>query len=706
MSTVVSANSTSQKKYTRALLLRTTSSRPWEFNESTELQMVTQRRRPRQMPVSCQLCRSMKLKCNRERPCSNCVTRGVPCEQAGSVPHAPPTTSPQTSSSDGSKEEILARLKRLEDIVLRSHAARDKDNVPGATAPQSPASPSYISEGEGVSRWLENVGTRLASVESGLSNTMTFRVITVEQAIMQATPGGIPVGGTTMTIWMPTKSEAFWMIERYAEYITFLHHVVHIPSVRLLAEEVYRRLFLGLKVESSHAALLLTIFASTAYNLESNSADTLFLNQPNAVRCALLWSKSAIDALEYSRRATQGSLEDVQATIISSLFIFNLEGFTARFRMLNSSAVIIARDLSLHRIDADITKDEDPVQLEIKRRLWWHLSATDWILALTGGPQEGTYLIHPNHMCVNYPRNIDDVDLENPDPAYCVPMDQPTAMSYYMLRIRLAEICRTVVDTLPPLPQDWGKIDYKTIIALDQKFAEFQRNLPVYLRHDEASRQQSHDVDRQYPQMMMHRYVIASSFYPRRFKLNQPFLTRVSLDPRYAYSRNVSLESARSAISMHLSLRRDMGPLSAMYERLAAFLHMFFLATAVLVLDLCINRDGNVEAQRQEIMVACRALKNAEESSSVAGQYLKSLTDILRKYRIEVAPDVASLPETHPHDQGVDIRTSEDPTPVIPGISLEGLGDLDEMWQSFMNAESTTLPAWDDLLAAVDEGPL
>ena len=38
------------------------------------------RERRRQDPVSCSLCRSKKLKCSREQPCSNCTSRGVTCD--------------------------------------------------------------------------------------------------------------------------------------------------------------------------------------------------------------------------------------------------------------------------------------------------------------------------------------------------------------------------------------------------------------------------------------------------------------------------------------------------------------------------------------------------------------------------------------------------------------------------------------------------
>lgn len=74
-------------------------------------------------PVSCLFCRSRKLRCTREFPCSNCLERGITCElrpasQASSV-KSPITASPNTS--EVSQTEILQRLQRLEEIVLNSN---------------------------------------------------------------------------------------------------------------------------------------------------------------------------------------------------------------------------------------------------------------------------------------------------------------------------------------------------------------------------------------------------------------------------------------------------------------------------------------------------------------------------------------------------------------------------------------------------------
>lgn len=111
----------------------------------------------------------MKLRCNREQPCSNCVTRGVICEK-GSRSGTPTTQaqlpiSPQPLRRVLNDEEILARLQRLEEIVLPNNAtSQQTESLAGITQTLNP--PSFIPEGEGDTKWLEGVGAREASTVS------------------------------------------------------------------------------------------------------------------------------------------------------------------------------------------------------------------------------------------------------------------------------------------------------------------------------------------------------------------------------------------------------------------------------------------------------------------------------------------------------------------------------------------------------------
>lgn len=69
-------------------------------------------------PVSCHFCRSRKLRCSRQLPCSNCISRGFDC---GLYSAPVSSDSPQNNNSRGTAD-ILTRLQRLEDIVLRTNS--------------------------------------------------------------------------------------------------------------------------------------------------------------------------------------------------------------------------------------------------------------------------------------------------------------------------------------------------------------------------------------------------------------------------------------------------------------------------------------------------------------------------------------------------------------------------------------------------------
>ncbi|POR31517.1 Rsm22-cox11 tandem protein 1, mitochondrial [Tolypocladium paradoxum] len=78
------------------------------------------------------------------------------------------------------------------------------------------------------------------------------------------------------------------------------------------------------------------------------------------------------------------------------------------------------------------------------RHLRWRQS---WLLAARcGGPNEGVYQANPRRMMVKKPCNINDVDLFEKGLRLDLPISQPTDLSYFLQRIRLAETSRGIVD--------------------------------------------------------------------------------------------------------------------------------------------------------------------------------------------------------------------------------------------------------------------
>lgn len=91
-------------------------------------------RRQRQPQISCDFCRHKKLKCDRARPCSNCVARGQACHGGPAAPFAPGLS----NSTD-----ILERLCRLEQAVFSAKdASNSQHNSPQAAGFRMETKPS------------------------------------------------------------------------------------------------------------------------------------------------------------------------------------------------------------------------------------------------------------------------------------------------------------------------------------------------------------------------------------------------------------------------------------------------------------------------------------------------------------------------------------------------------------------------------------
>lgn len=178
------------------------------------------------------------------------------------------------------------------------------------------------------------------------------------------------------------------MVEKYLSDITYIHHVVHTPSVRRLVDELYQNLNHKGSVKLGHVSLLLAILASTTFFwTERDMHSPLFSSVKEANQQATMWMKHALEVLEYSRLKGSNSLEDIQATIIVAFLITNLVGITPQAWYVFSTAITVARHLQLHRIDhpqnTRLGKSrQDKIHTEIGRRVWWYLVATDWYVSL------------------------------------------------------------------------------------------------------------------------------------------------------------------------------------------------------------------------------------------------------------------------------------------------------------------------------------
>lgn len=684
--------------------------------------------RRRQDPVSCRLCRLKKLKCNRQNPCSNCIARSAQCDYDT---NQATTTARIQHDAEPTNAAILSRLQRLEDMImsLNQHLPATPDTLSPRKPDSEFSGPTLLTPAEEShqieSQTLNQIGTQQPSLLPAMSSSFVFETIPLELISKhELNPPVLPQ--RKRRILLPTYGDALTLYDGYANYVSHFHHIVHLPTLRKILDNFYSKLSRSEAVDTDHGTLLLVVFATvmcyTRWSEPSSIPVGVLDNKENVFQS---WFRSALDLLDHSRRVLQPSLEVVQSCIILLFLDYNLEGFTSRARAVLGQALHSAKELSMHRIDcpeATRRRAASPtidtiIELEMKRRIWWHLVATDWMVSLAGSAQEGTYTAHPQQMRVRLPRNISDEILDLGNTTEDLPLTQPTPMSYPLQRVRMGEISRNIVDTLRFGISGVSEHDYGQIMVLDKRIQHFLEDLPVFLKLDNESLQKSQYILERFPYFAMQRYIINIGAHSNRCKLHQPFLVRESPKTKYTESANICLTSAMEVIKINKAIRHDPTHYIPEKVKLVGLLHHMFLATVVLVMDLCFNRmDNKDDLRSKEVANAIKMLEEAKDYSVSVQKFLDSLMEALKKHQVGLGDDSRKTAETTQKTQNSgpampawsSTTSQQQAAPALQGPSMGNAAqpptlDIDWAWKDVLDqGDMNSLPDWDQLFSELD----
>ncbi|KAH6949804.1 hypothetical protein DER45DRAFT_579297 [Fusarium avenaceum] len=635
-------------------------------------------RQPRQRPISCHFCRVRKLRCSREFPCSNCTSRGVQCQSQdpprvtapASRPIAKrggPSATSVTASSDR-ESDIISRLERLESLLAERNKDSDSNAQTTSTAPSSVGESDIVSRAPPESSqplplnvqnltadalWLERtcLGPKLS--DSVLVDTITFRVCPIRSIsqpssyIFQNSSG--PLGllslEPTRCIWLPQRHETKTLLGKYTTVVTYMHHIIHSPSVFKLVDEVYDTIEKGEVVPLCSLFLMLAICSNVTYawTPTDNEMTPLFSDFSEANSQAFGWLKATFDVFDAAQRRAEVGLESAQGLIIVSFVLLNVEGISARARNCFYQAITICRELGVHRLD--YPHNPPSVQIahfsnlkaEIARRVWWYLIGTDVMIGRFPGPGEGTYVINPLHMDVRKPLNANDEDLVEGEELVGRPISHPTNMSYFLQRIRLAEVVREFVGKTPlSTASNPDKNTYDIVLEMDSTIERFIDELPAFLMMDaqELQKLPMDDTQRK-PGIIVQRHIMKIFVHGHRCKLHLPYLARGAVEPAYARSRRVCLESAQLVIQTEHELEGEYTTFNLTRLRLCLILHSVFIASIVLLLDFCLGVDTTEKEQRRRDLVkAWNILEAAKEHSKPTARIQDLLRQVMKKHKV------------------------------------------------------------------------
>lgn len=487
--------------------------------------------------------------------------------------------------------------------------------------------------------WLESVGLQSGDTLPQFTDAFEVRLQTMEQLI--SSPMSPP---QVRLINLPTKDVVLTTLEAYAEHVDAIQHIMHVDRTREVVHELYHRIEMHLPVDPGVLAFVLSLCANVGYywTIGFHRGTSIFTDNETASKVSSEWARQAFLALEQARTASSTTcIEAVQASILLVFLFYHIEGFNFRVRMMHGTAITMARDLGLHRTDWPGNQKRELsrqgiIDLEVKRKLWWHLSCTDWLLSFISGPQVGMYCIHPSQVRVQVPRNITRDDLNTREPDFQRSMDEPTVMSYYLQRIKLATTCREVADVMSQYP-DPEQMGIDLIKSLDAKFEQQIQEFPRFLRFNIPSRQLKAEYGDAYRQHMdIQGAMINFMLHTRRCKLHLPFLVRAKTNPRYKFARRIGLQAARTVFDIRRFVHEDGNLIAMGHLKLGGMIQHIFYATVVLVMDLCVNQDEEYERRTEEVREAFQVMEDAKKHTPRGAQFYDSLMAVLQKHQVKL----------------------------------------------------------------------
>ncbi|OQD80288.1 hypothetical protein PENANT_c037G04170 [Penicillium antarcticum] len=677
------------------------------------------KKQPRQDPVSCESCRRKKSKCDRGYPCGNCAMRKLEClySTGGSGVMKSGSHTEERPTLDNIRLEPPLTVQRS--IRIDSETQQSNRNEPLLTAD-----------------WLETIvmGHRVPSAipaplraelsqnqQSEHSSLRQNTVPGVQSAMIRRDPIAARENPATVHLpsYLPPKAEALSLFRYYCNYLDFQYHLIIQSQVERQIETIYEQVACNESINFGYAALLFSIVASAIYY------KLLMESSEYADLCSQETTFLAGAALIQGNYIAYPTIEGLQATMIIGHYLsnMNLPPSVSSF-CVHRSFMSQATSMRLHLVDSSRSVDEraangsDKTNVELRRRLWWDLATYDC------GPQEGTYTVQPQHMKVREPLNVDDKDIEHAEAG--LPLSSPTDMSYSLCRMRLAVVCRHIVDETAGYHLNGQEVPYEKILELDRELHKACAGIPSFFRFDQISRREFATLYRERPTLAWQRSIVQQGYHSRLCRLHRHYFVRGSKDPRYSYSHVISLQSARKILEVKRMMDEQEPVFTPHSSMIWSVMHHVFMAAVILLIDVCFNWDDILaEKRKEEVLDACRMLSRAQQSSPIAREGISAMMDILRKHCKQekrpissgshADPPASSISNVTANFSQADLVTAtslgpkrvcfapqvSDCQPILLSESVSDPLPLEDMWTEMLDGTAYTeleTPDWTDLL--------
>jgi hypothetical protein len=181
---------------------------------------------------------------------------------------------------------------------------------------------------------------------------------------------------------LPSRGLAEVVFNHYIEKIHWVYRIIHVPTTRGFLNALYEDLDKSKAPEIHQLALIATLLAIGAHFWKEQQGISFTLR--DAEQASKKWCNLGRRCITESNYEEHPTIETLQATILSEQYL-PLSKSSTSYRGSIGAIVRSAQILGLHQIDSkrnialrNATGGFSHVDLEIKRRLWWHIVTCDW----------------------------------------------------------------------------------------------------------------------------------------------------------------------------------------------------------------------------------------------------------------------------------------------------------------------------------------
>ncbi|KAF8486532.1 fungal-specific transcription factor domain-containing protein [Gautieria morchelliformis] len=489
---------------------------------SSDAQQSSLKRHRNRVSFSCAECHRRKQKCDRQQPCSHCVSRKLPelCR-----PYTP-------GRSDHDVHARIARLEQIIEIALPqySNIGRLVESREASSSPDEHIKGSSSDRPGGDT--LRTV-VRSPFLEQLQNNSLSSMLVDtpapaarLQSLVLEC--GFPPTVITELVKQLPDANLSRALVDYYFTSINYTRCPLYEPLFRFSYKSI------GLNQNNLHPSdirFLPVLFAVLALSMRLSPNHMANDRVRRSTSLRFYWSSRR--ALLIASAIQTNSLEIILTHLLGARFNLFERRITESWSEVGA-AVRIAQALGLHRDPSNLKLDS--FQTEYRRRIWAYVYHADRACAfITDRPKS----ISDCYSSTRAPLNIDDAFLESPScPVDPQPLSNPTPITFAILRHTLAGITGRMTHYLQ---QVQGHDSYSNVLALEEELKMFISSLPpCYALADPDT-----SFDEIRPYVPVHRFLLLTEVMFYRIGLHRPYFLRrldiATFDP----SREACIDSAK-----------------------------------------------------------------------------------------------------------------------------------------------------------------